>query len=527
RILHDVVDAIASAHARGIIHRDIKPGNILVLGSHALVTDFGVAKALSASLPLVGTTTAGMAIGTPAYMAPEQLAGDPAADHRLDIYAVGLLAYELLTGESPFTGSSPQAIMAAQLTRIPEPLHVLRPDVPPELSAIIMRSLAKSPEERPASAQDLMNELDAVTTPQGGVFGTAPVSASAPRAPAASSRRRRTVLIAALAIAGVAALAIATVPGRERDPDPEPGDREVDGAMDTVERVAPSAPLAAAARDTVSATGTAPARSRVALSRADSLAIAEAIRRESANKGPAAAAAAEVAAITAESLQVYVQRVLTDSLRTALESLKTQLRTSERTREAGAGASDTRVFDPRGFDPRSLERWTVVTPVLPPPASTRLRVVVADLRNVTHREDLEQLGRVITDSLRRGLARHEAFEVVDAKTTREATSPGANRLALGWALRGDLVVSGVYVLRNDSLLIQTQITDVRRGRVARAFSSRPAPLQAPLSTLDPLIERTAAEVSRQQAASSRMVRLAPRPRPSRAPSRPADPAPPR
>src|SRR5688500_11188544 len=115
-------------------------------------------------------TTAGVAIGTPAYMAPEQLAGDPAADHRVDIYAVGLLAYELLTGDSPFTGPSPQATMAAQLTRIPDPLHTCCPDVPEHLSAVIMRCLAKSPEERPQSADVLLDELLAVTTPHGGVL---------------------------------------------------------------------------------------------------------------------------------------------------------------------------------------------------------------------------------------------------------------------------------------------------------------------------------------------------------------------
>ena len=118
-MLHDVVDALAYAHARGVVHRDIKPGNVLRSGEHAVVTDFGVAKAISAAMPAAGVTTSGMAIGTPAYMAPEQLAGDPAADHRMDIYAVGLLGYELLTGEAPFNETSPQATMAAQLTRSP------------------------------------------------------------------------------------------------------------------------------------------------------------------------------------------------------------------------------------------------------------------------------------------------------------------------------------------------------------------------------------------------------------------------
>src|SRR5688572_31352660 len=160
RILTDVVDALAYAHAHGVMHRDIKPGNVLTQRSHALVTDFGVAKALSAAMPLAGMTTSGLAIGTPAYMAPEQLAADPAADHRVDIYAVGLLAYELLTGEAPFTGTSPAATMAAQLTRDPDPIETRRPDVPPALSAIITRCLSKDPAGRPATAEALLAQLE-------------------------------------------------------------------------------------------------------------------------------------------------------------------------------------------------------------------------------------------------------------------------------------------------------------------------------------------------------------------------------
>jgi eukaryotic-like serine/threonine-protein kinase len=164
RLMHDVVEALAYAHSRGVIHRDIKPGNILYDGRHALVTDFGVAKALSAALSFgPGHTTSGMAIGTPAYMAPEQLAADPSADQRVDIYAAGLLAYELITGSSPFSAKSPTATMTAQLTRVPEPLHISRPDVPPALSQLISRCLAKSPDDRPQTAKEVLDELDKIS----------------------------------------------------------------------------------------------------------------------------------------------------------------------------------------------------------------------------------------------------------------------------------------------------------------------------------------------------------------------------
>ncbi len=165
RFLRNVVEALAYAHSRGVIHRDIKPANVLSDGQRAVVTDFGVAKALSASMTtgIAGHTTSGMAIGTPAYMAPEQLAADPAADHRVDLYATGLLAYELLMGASPFAAPSPTATMTAQLTRTPEPLHTLRPDVPPAFSHLVARLLAKDPADRPADAQIVLAELDRVS----------------------------------------------------------------------------------------------------------------------------------------------------------------------------------------------------------------------------------------------------------------------------------------------------------------------------------------------------------------------------
>ncbi len=167
RILHDVADALAYAHSRGVIHRDIKPGNVLRSGTHAVVTDFGVAKAISAAMPAVGVTSSGMAIGTPAYMAPEQLAGDPAADHRVDIYALGLLGYELLAGEAPFKASSPQETMAAQLTRVPEPITRKRPDAPPALASLLTRCLAKNPADRPQTASEVVAALDELDVSSG------------------------------------------------------------------------------------------------------------------------------------------------------------------------------------------------------------------------------------------------------------------------------------------------------------------------------------------------------------------------
>ena len=170
-VLSDVADALAYAHEQGLAHRDIKPGNILRSGGHAVVTDFGVAKALTAALRSragVGAiTTSGVAIGTPAYMAPEQIAGDPAADHRVDIYAMGLLAYELLTGRAPFTGPSPQAMLAAHLTGRAEPLGALRPDLSPALVALVSRCLEKEASRRPGSASAVLEILRTISLTTG------------------------------------------------------------------------------------------------------------------------------------------------------------------------------------------------------------------------------------------------------------------------------------------------------------------------------------------------------------------------
>ena len=168
RILREVADAMSLAHRRGIVHRDLKPENILLSGEHAVVADFGIAKALHLSGETGRLTATGMAIGTPAYMAPEQAAADAQTDHRADLYALGVLGYELLTGAPPFVGGSPQATVLAHLTRTPEPVDAVRPGVPPRLALAVMRCLEKRPADRWQSADDFRRELDADSPSRGG-----------------------------------------------------------------------------------------------------------------------------------------------------------------------------------------------------------------------------------------------------------------------------------------------------------------------------------------------------------------------
>ncbi|MGH7656739.1 MAG: protein kinase domain-containing protein, partial [Gemmatimonadales bacterium] len=185
-LIREIVDALAHAHARAIVHRDIKPENVLLSGRHALVADFGVAKAMSSSSGATSLTSLGMALGTPAYMAPEQAAGDPNVDHRADLYAVGILAYEMLCGRPPFIGGTPQAVLAAQVTQSPEPCTVHRPMVPPALTALVMSLLQKHPADRPQSADLVLAQLDAIAGSTGAMtpvattpVGTAPVTGNA------------------------------------------------------------------------------------------------------------------------------------------------------------------------------------------------------------------------------------------------------------------------------------------------------------------------------------------------------------
>jgi serine/threonine-protein kinase len=211
-ILRDVARALAYAHERGIVHRDIKPDNVLLASGSAMVTDFGVAKAVlsaqrtpsrerDSNLTQIGTT-----VGTPAYMAPEQIAADPAVDARADIYSFGVMAYEMLAGGPPFASLTPQALLAAHLSKPPRPLDEVRPGLPSRLTALIMRCLAKEPEDRPQSAREIVDALD-----DPAIVSTDAAIAARPRP---ARRRLAGLVIAGLVIAGGATAAFLGLRGR-------------------------------------------------------------------------------------------------------------------------------------------------------------------------------------------------------------------------------------------------------------------------------------------------------------------------
>ena len=243
-LLGDVAKALTFAHERGVIHRDIKPDNILVCGGAAVVSDFGIAKAVSEAkdqppprMTGESLTQIGMSVGTPTYMAPEQAAADPSTDHRADLYALGIVAYEMLTGAPPFHGRTPQALLAAQLSEIPAPLTSRRYDVSVPLSTLVMQCLEKEPAKRPKTANDVLRALD-----DPGIL----VSDAFPAAEAPRQRRRRFMElgVGVLVVAAVAAAWVLT------EPEPTPG------------TAADSARIASARRDSVArsaATGAAPA----------------------------------------------------------------------------------------------------------------------------------------------------------------------------------------------------------------------------------------------------------------------------
>jgi len=212
RILGDVARALQYAHERGIVHRDIKPDNVLLSGGTAVVTDFGIAKALSDSRTGGETdrstlTQLGTSIGTPAYMAPEQAAGDPDVDHRADIYAFGCMAFELLAGEPPFSGRTPARVLAAHMGEPPRSIAELRPDAPAGLNDLVMRCLAKDAKDRPQSASDMIATLNSVTSGS----GMQAMPSVLMNGPAAFRRALIMYVVAVVAVAAIAKAATVTI----------------------------------------------------------------------------------------------------------------------------------------------------------------------------------------------------------------------------------------------------------------------------------------------------------------------------
>ena len=222
RLMRELAGALAYAHTHGVVHRDLKPENVLLSDGHAVVADFGIAKALAAAQgdaeQSAGLTSGGIALGTPAYMAPEQASGDD-ADHRADLYALGVVAYEMLAGAHPFGARSARALVKAHREETPAPVGERRPDAPPGIIALVTRLLAKSPDARPGSAEEVLRSLDDVSTaPTRTAWG-------ATRAGGEPATRRRLVRIASVVglfilagVLGAAAIRRYIAPRDDRPP---------------------------------------------------------------------------------------------------------------------------------------------------------------------------------------------------------------------------------------------------------------------------------------------------------------------
>ena len=211
RYWRDVVDAIAHAHRQGIVHRDIKPENVLVAERHASVVDFGVGKALGDANTHETLTKLGMVVGTPTYMAPEQAMVDAESDHRVDIYALGILAYEMLTGKPPFATLTPAAQFAAKATAPAPNVREERPEIGVELAEQIRRCLEPQPGRRWQTADELLVALESITTPATG-------STRPPWSQVVRPSRRRNAILATVALGAVfvTGATYAVSSGRER-----------------------------------------------------------------------------------------------------------------------------------------------------------------------------------------------------------------------------------------------------------------------------------------------------------------------
>lgn len=168
----DIADALAYAHGLGIVHRDVKPENIFTIGGRAVLSDFGIARVRGMAEQSVALTTAGTVIGTVSYMSPEQASGDTELDGKADLYSLGCVLYELLTGAPPFVGRTPFVVLAKHLTEPPRPLKDHNLAIPPAMEAIVMQLLEKSPKDRPDSAAEVARALRGVLNTGAGAAET-------------------------------------------------------------------------------------------------------------------------------------------------------------------------------------------------------------------------------------------------------------------------------------------------------------------------------------------------------------------
>ena len=478
RLMREVAEGLSYAHGMGVIHRDIKPGNVLLQGTHALVTDFGVSKAISAAMPSSGYTSAGMAIGTPAYMAPEQIAADPAADHRMDLYALGLLAYELLTGKVPFKEASPQQTMAAQLTRDPVPVETTRADIPPAFAALIKRLLAKDPNDRPDSAAAVVTALDAIATGSGETMAM-------PR-----SRRTRVARTVVAVAAGAALMIAAWSMGQRKGEEAVVGLlRDSLATVDSLQAIAPASTM---------------------LTREDSMAIASAVsarmaERTTPNPSAPRQDSPDVLAAMADSIRTQIQRVVMDSLM----RIQTRVAAVAQTPHAAeiAAATNVRVMQ---FENAPL-----------PPRGPR-RVVVALPRTNRSRADLDAAVMVIADTLRRALDAHPRYVVVPADSVAAVLAESRTVNTVQERLQADIIVSLSLIPVRDSLVRLVQVRDLTSpmGQSTRVLS-------VPTAQADPTggVEKVVRETFRLLAEMDRTAREMMRAR-AVSPGTPAPPSPP-
>ena len=475
RVLYDVVDALAYAHARGVVHRDIKPANILRSGNHSLVTDFGVAKALNAAMPSAAMTSTGMAIGTPAYMAPEQLAGDPAADHRIDIYAVGLLAYELLTGQSPFAALSPQAVMAALLTVDPKPVGEIRKDVPRRLSLIIMQCLAKDPANRPPTAEGLLNALDTIATASGEIR-TREHKVALPPIP----KKQKTPTLKTSTSPSNITLAPAPAPTYDQSPEPRSSRSKflVGGLVLLVLAISAfllsqrmgknpavaQAPKPASSADSAAALDPAPssgtAKAPVAppvITKIDSMAIAAAVTKRIAQAQAEAAKKPGKVAINADSLKRVAQQEATDSVNRAKAAVAAAAAAA-----APPVAPPVAPAAPRGTPPFSVgtHRLAIVEPV-----------------ESKEQPSLNTFSRALSDALRSQMDKSAPFALVDQQESRDAVASSSSRDEAVRTLKPDVLISQTYSGTGDTVKVTVTVRDMKGTSTygTRMLSSRVMP----------------------------------------------------